>query len=159
MITLKKKKYLAIVLSVLVLIIQVAPVYAHENEVTGCYEPAGEDFENNNELDKDLALYITTPICTIEKANSSTIRIHLRCNLSKVVEKVSITLRVEKLSGSSWVTVRSLTSSESNVSSIDKNWTITGLSSGTYRAKISVVITSNGTSETFTYQSGNITLS
>lgn len=154
----KKKKYFAIILSVLVLIMQVAPIYAQENEATERCETAGEDSEINNELDEDLASYITTPICTIEKVNSSTIRIHVKCNFAKVVEKVSITLRIEKLSGSSWVTVKSLTSSESNVSSIDKNWTITGLSPGTYRAKVIIVITKNGTSETFTNQSGNITL-
>lgn len=159
----KKRKYLAIILSVLMLIIQVAPVYAKEDKATNSFKFIEEDSEISYEFNEELVTagsdIITNPICSIEKINSTTIIIHVKCNFGKMVERVSITLQLQKLSGSSWVTVKSLTSSESNVSSIDKSWTISGLSPGTYRVKVTIVITSNGTSKSFTNQSGSIDLS
>ena len=76
-----------------------------------------------------------------------------------VMSKITITFYLQKLSGTSWHNVGSTVVYAYNTSSTAKSVTASNLSSGTYRTKVSVMVTaSNGYSESANGYSGSINL-
>lgn len=158
----KRKKLLAIILSVLVFMMQVAPAFAQENETIEWYELVEGEFEMGDEPEIQITpytLYIMNVICSAVKINSNTIGIRAEIHCAAVLKNISVTIQLQKLSGSSWVTVGSKVLSASNVSSTVKSVTVTNLSPGTYRGKATAFVTSaSGYSESFVGYSGGISL-
>lgn len=160
----KNKKYIAFLLASLLLVLQVLPVYAEENSSTEWYEMVEEEFEPVGEGIGNITpytQYIIDVQTTIAKISSSKVGLRADVYCASTVQSITVTFYLQKKSGSTWVNVSSGTSSAStNVSSAAKQATVSGVSSGTYRAKSVVrVCDAYGYAETLTGYSGAITIS
>lgn len=158
----KTKKILALVLAMMMLFAQVVSVSAEETGTGEWYELVEEDFEMVTEPDQiasSYALYLMNVITSIAKISSTKVGMRAEVLCSDVMSKITITFKLQKLNGSSWSTVASKEVYAYNTSSIAKMVTASNLSSGTYRAKATVLVTaSNGYGETATGYSGSINL-
>lgn len=158
----KTKKILAFVLAMIMLFAQVVSVCAEETETTEWYELVEEDFEMVTEPEQAISpymLYLSTVISSIVKLDSNKVGMRAEVHCFDVMSKITITFKLQKLSGSSWNTVGSTTVYAYNTSSTAKSVTASNLSKGTYRTKASVMVTaSNGYSETVNGYSGSINL-
>lgn len=142
---------------------QVFSVHAEEVS-TEWYEMVEEDFETvENNLD-DLVMpytqYIMNVQTSIAKLSSSKVGLRADVYCASTVQSITVTFYLQKKSGSTWVNVSSGTSSAStNVASAAKQATVSGVSSGTYRAKsVTTVRDKNGYSESVTCYSGSISI-
>lgn len=158
----KTKKILALILSMMMLFAQVVSVNAEETETAEWYELVEEDFEMVTEPDASASpymLYLMNIITSIVKVDSNKVGMRAEVHCSTVMSKITITFKLQKLSGTAWNTVGSTVVYADNTSSIAKKVTASNLSSGTYRTKASVKVTApNGISETATGYSGSINL-
>ncbi|MCI6431807.1 MAG: hypothetical protein SPF19_01120 [Oliverpabstia sp.] len=159
----RRKKYIVIILTCMLLILQVMPVYAEENSDVEWYEMVEEEFDTNDISMSDITpytLYIVDVQTTIAKLSSSKVGLRADVYCASTVQSISVTFYLQKKSGSTWVNVSSGTSSAStNVSSTAKQATVSGVSSGTYRAKsVTTVKDKNGYSESVTCYSGSISI-
>lgn len=103
------------------------------------------------------AKYLMNVQTTIIKENSSTVGIRADVYCSQVMSQINITFYLQKLSGSTWVTVATKNASASNVSWTNKRITASGLSAGTYRAKATArVVDKYGYAESGTSFTGGI---
>lgn len=159
----KIKKILALTLAMMMLFTQIVPVCAEETNMGEWYELVEEDFELVTEPDQSASpysLYLISVLASIVKINSSKVGMRADVPCSAVMQKITVTFYLQKLSGSTWNTVGSTTVYAYNTSSTSKSITASNLSSGTYRAKVSAKVTaSNGYSESLTGYSGSISLS
>ncbi|MGN1140367.1 MAG: hypothetical protein ACI4TF_04130 [Oliverpabstia sp.] len=158
----KTKKIMAFVLVVLMLFIQMVPVYAEENNGNEWYELVEEDFDLDYETEQlvnPYSLYIMNLYASIAKINSSKVGMRADVPCSAVMQQITVTFYLQKLSGTSWNTVGTTTVYAYNTSSTSKSITASNVSSGTYRTKVLAKVTaSNGYSETLTSYSGSINL-
>lgn len=158
----KTKKILALILAMMMLFTQIVPVCAEETNSDEWYELVEEDFELTTEQGQSItpySLYLMNVLVSIVKLNSSKVGMRADVPCSAVMQKITVTFYLQKLSGSSWNTVGSTTVYAYNTSSTSKSITASNLSSGTYRAKVSAKVTApNGYSETLTNYSGSINL-
>ncbi|MCI5510167.1 MAG: hypothetical protein MR436_06975 [Eubacterium sp.] len=158
----KIKKILAFVLAMMMLFVQVTSVLAEETDTTEWYELVEEDFEMVTEAGQTAspyALYLMGVITSITKLSSSKVGMRAEVSCTDVMSKITITFYLQKLSGTSWNNVGSTTVYAYNTSSTAKKVTASNLSSGTYRTKACVMVTtSNGYGETLTGYSGSINL-
>lgn len=158
----KTKKIVAFVLAMIMLLAQVVSISAEEIEVNEWYELVEEDFEIVTEPDQSVSpytLYLMGVITSIVKVDSSKVGMRAEVLCSSVMSKITITFKLQKLSGTSWHDVGSTVVYAYNTSSTAKKVTASNLSSGTYRTKASVKVTApNGISETATGYSGGINL-
>lgn len=158
----KKKRFLAIALSIFVLIMQVVPVFAQEGDTTEWYELVEGNFEISGEIDEQITpytLYIMNVICSIVKIDSTTVGMRAEIHCAAVMKNISVTMQLQKLSGSTWVNVGSTVLSSSNTSSTVKSVIASNVSPGTYRTKATAFVTSaGGYSESFAGYSGSITV-
>lgn len=158
----KTKKILTLVLVMMMLFTQVISVSAEETETDEWYELLEEDFEMVAEPDQTIspyALYLMNVITSIVKLDSNKVGMRAEVHCSAVMSKITITFKLQKLSGTAWNTVGSTTVYAYNTSSTAKSVTASNLSSGTYRTKASVMITApNGYGESATGYSGSINL-
>lgn len=159
----KGKRIIALVSLCALLFAQVFSVHAEEVS-TEWYEMVEEDFETvENNLD-DLVMpytqYIMNVQTSIAKLSSSKVGLRADVYCASTVQSISVTFYLQKKSGSTWVNVSSGTSSAStNVASAAKQATVSGVSSGTYRAKsVTTVRDKNGYSESVTCYSGSISI-
>lgn len=156
----KIKKTIALILVMTMLFVQVTSVFAEEMNTTEWYELVEEDFEMVTEPGQTAspyALYLMNVITSNIKISSTKMGMRAEVLCAAVMSKITITFKLQKLSGTSWYDVGSTTVYAYNVSSTAKSVTVSNLSSGTYRAKASVMVTaSNGYSETLTGYSGSI---
>lgn len=158
----KTKKILAFVLAIITLFVQVTSVCAEETDTTEWYELVEEDFEMITESEQSItpySLYLMSVITSIIKKDSDKVGMRAEVHCSAVMSKITITFYLQKLSGNAWNTVASKVVYAYNTSSTAKSVTASNLSSGTYRTKASVLVTtSNGYGETATGYSGSINL-
>lgn len=158
----KTKKIMAFVLAMLMLFIQMVPVYAEETNGNEWYELVEEDFNLDYETEQSVnpySLYIMNLYASIAKINSSKVGMRADVPCSAVMQQITVTFYLQKLSGTSWNTVGTTTVYAYNTSSTSKSITASNLSSGTYRTKILAKVTaSNGYAETLTSYSGSINL-
>lgn len=160
----KCKKYLIVLVSCVLLILQVFPVYAEENSDAEWYEMVEEEYEaienNGNDLVMPYTQYIMNVLTSMTKLSSSKIGMRADVYCASTVQSITVTFYLQKKSGSTWVNVASGTpSSATNVSSTAKQVTVSGISSGTYRAKtVTRVVDQYGYSESVTGYSGYMTI-
>lgn len=164
----KNKRFIAIIMTVIMLIMQTLPIYADDgNGVnTGSqdewYELIEEDFEFEGADNPDInpyTLYLVNVATSIVKISSSKVGMRADVYCSAQVKTINIIFSLQKLSGSTWTTVGTATASASNVSSTYKSVTASNVAAGTYRTKATVKVTdSSGYSETLTGYSGSISL-
>lgn len=159
----KGKRIMALVSLCALLFARVFSVHAEEVS-TEWYEMVEEDFETvENNLD-DLVMpytqYIMNVQTSIAKLSSSKVGLRADVYCASTVQSITVTFYLQKKSGSTWVNVSSGTSSAStNVASAAKQATVSGVSSGTYRAKsVTTVRDKNGYSESVTCYSGSISI-
>ncbi len=158
------KKYIALVLSCILLVFQCSLVFAEETEQTEQYEMI--EMENDDIFTTTSAsevspylLYIANIYTSITKISSNQIGIRAEVVCSETVKSITVTSILQKWNGSQWVGVASKTATVSNAAQAVKSYTITGVSSGKYRMKAVASVTGNsGYSESLTGYSGNITL-
>lgn len=158
----KGKRYLILILSCM-LLLYAFPVYAEENSTEEWYEMVEEEFEFEEEnvgIISPYTLYIVDVQTSLAKLSSSKLGLRADVYCASKVQSITVTFYLQKKSGSTWVNVASGTpSSATNVSSTAKQVTVSGVSSGTYRAKsITRVIDQYGYAETVTGYSGYMTI-
>lgn len=158
------KKYCLMVLVCVLLLLQIIPVYAEDNSTNEWYEMVEEDFDvNGQNLEEGImpyTQYIMNVLTSMAKISSTKLGLRADVYCASTVQSITVTFYLQKKSGSTWVNVASGTSSAStNVSSAAKQMTVSGLSSGTYRAKaVAMVRDQYGYAETLTSYSGSITI-
>lgn len=158
----KTKRIVAFILAMVMLFAQVESVSAEEIGTDEWYELVEEDFEMVIEPEQSVSpysLYLMNIITSIVKVDSNKVGMRAEVLCSAVMSKITITFKLQKLSGTSWYDVGSTVVYAYNTSSTAKKVTASNLSSGTYRTKASVKITApNGISETANGYSGSINL-
>lgn len=145
------KKYIALVLTCVMLFSATISVHAEMMEKDEWYELVEE--ETNTEMDGTIentpyGLYIMNVYTTLGKLGSGQLGIRADVMCSSKVAKVRIDFELQKKSGSSWTIVGTNTLYDYNTSNAVKSVSASGLSSGTYRAYVAVLVTdSSGYSE------------
>lgn len=158
------KKRIILVLSSILLLLQVFPVYAEENSETEWYDMVEEEFSADMDSLDDIVspytLYIMNVQTSLAKISSSKLGLRADVYCTSTVQSVTVTFYLQKKSGSTWVNVASGTpASVSNVNRTNRQMTVSGLSSGTYRAKSVTRVTDQyGYSETVTGYSGSLSI-
>lgn len=148
------KKYLTIILACMLSLSSFISVEA----ATDKYDLNTEDelLESTAEI-MPYAKYIMNVQTTIIKKSSSSVGIRAEVYCSEKVSKIDIKFYLQKKSGSSWVTVGTNNITVSDVASTTKSITATGVSSGTYRARVTAKVTDRyGYSESATSTTGEI---
>lgn len=159
----KSKKYISLILVGMLLLLQIIPVYAEEDSENEWYEMVEEEYEVvDDDIDDAIVpytQYIVNVLTSIAKISSSKIGLRADVYCASTVQSATIVFYLQKKSGSSWVNVSSGTASATNFSSTAKQMTVSGVSSGTYRAKtVTTVRDSKGYSESVTCYSGSISI-
>lgn len=158
----KTKKIIALILSILLLISQAISVHAEESDTTEWYDLVEEDFEMIVEPEQSItpySLYLMNVITSIVKINSNKVGMRAEVHCAGTMKKITITFILQKLSGATWKDVGTTTVYAYNTSSTAKSVTASNLSSGTYRTKATVMVTtSSGYSEAANGYSGSINL-
>lgn len=158
----KIKKCIVIVMTVMLCLMQVMPIYAEESNSTEWYEMIEEEFEfteNNDTGVVPYTLYIMDVMTSLAKLGSNKLGLRADVYCASTVQSISIKFYLQKKSGSSWINVSSGTVSASNVSYTAKSMTVSGVTSGTYRAKtVTRVVDKYGYAETVTGYSGALSI-
>lgn len=160
------KKYFSLLLACILILSLSVHVYADEIENTDgeWYEMIFEEDDSNTSSVEESTImprtkYIMTVQTIIQKRSSSQVAIRAEVYCNQSVKSIVTIFSLQKLSNGSWKTVSSGTTSVSNTARLSKSATVSGVSSGTYRAKTSTKVTdANGYSETLTGYSGSITI-
>lgn len=160
----RRKKYISFILIITIFLLSIIPVSAEENDDSEWYEMTEEEFDGANAGEGDFAvpytLYIMNVASSIAKLSSSKVGLRADVYCTSTVQSITVTFYLQKYTGSSWKTVSSGTASAAtNVSSTVKQMTVSGLSSGTYRAKTETLVRDKyGYAETVTGYSGSLTI-
>lgn len=158
----KQKKIISILLVIMIMLMQVLPVSASEEDTDEWYELVEEEFEMPESIDQEISsytLYIMDVITSLVKISSGKVGLRADVLCSATMKTITVTFYLQKYTGSSWKNVASATTSSSNVSHAIKQMTASGLTSGTYRAKaVAVAKDSSGYAETLTSYSGSLTI-
>lgn len=159
----KTKKLVALILVMMMIFTQVVSVCAEEIGATEWYELVEEDFEMVTESDTSASpymLYIMNVITSIVKLGSNKVGMRAEVHCASVMSKITITFKLQKLSGTSWNDVGSTVVYATNTSSTAKSVTASNLSRGTYRTKATVKVTASNSSysESVTGYSASINL-
>lgn len=155
------KKSVALIMLVSLMICQIVPVYAEDGNITEWYEMVEENYETVDEFDGILpyTLYIMNVQTSLKKISSSKLGLRADVYCTTAMKTIKVTFYLQKNTGSSWRDVSSGVASDSNVKWTAKQMTVSGLPSGTYRAKtVTMVMASNGYTETLTSYSGSLTI-
>ena len=159
----KTRKIVALILAMVMLFVQAVSVYAEESETTEWYELVEEDFEMDTESIQPVSpysLYLMNVISSIVKLDSNKVGMRAEVHCAAVMSKITITFKLQKLSGTSWNDVGSTVVYATNTSSTAKSVTASNLSRGTYRTKATVKVTASNSSysESVTGYSASINL-
>lgn len=159
------RKFLAVLISGILILAQgVMTFAADEPENNQQYEMVENVDWVPGELSKDTdistyTLYIADIYTSIVKVSSTQVSIHAQTICSETVKSIKVTYILQKWNGSKWVNVASQTATAYDASSARKSYTISGLSSGSYRCKASATATGyNGYAESLAGYSGSISL-
>ena len=143
------KKYLSVILSIMLLLLSV-PVYAEENGEENypmVFEEEGTEIDNlfNSEESQitPRSQYIMTIQTQAKYLGSNKVAIHVNVYCNSVVKSITTIFYLQKYTSSGWVNVSSGTISVSNSNTLSKTATVTGVPSGTYRAKSVTKVTDN----------------
>lgn len=155
------KKYIGILLSIAILLMSI-PVYADDNvdeNYPMIFEEEGSEIDNLFDDQEQQIIprsqYISTVVTTAKYLGSNKVAIHVDAYCGSVVKSITTNFYLQKYTGSGWVNVSSGTASVSNSNKLSKTGTVSGVPSGTYRAKSSTKVTdSYGYSETLVSYSG-----
>lgn len=155
------KKYIGILLAFVVLSISM-PVYAEDTADENypmVFEEEGSEIDNLfTEQEQPVmprSKYISTVVTSAKYLGSNKVAIHVDAYCNSVVSKITTIFYLQKYTGSGWVNVSSGTISVSNSNKLSKTGTVSGVPSGTYRAKSATqVVDSYGYAETQTSYSG-----
>lgn len=162
------KKNICLLLVCIMFITMAMPAYADETENTidEWYEmviqnpdPSLENISSEKEDPiSPQTVYIMNVQTRIRNMGSGKVGILCDVYCNQSVKSIVTIFSLQKLSNGSWKTVSSGTTSVSNSARLSKSATVSGVSSGTYRAKTVTKVTDNyGHSETLTGYSGSIT--
>lgn len=127
------------------------------------YEMVEEDFElsldNESQQIVPYTLYLAGVNTYITKLSSSKIGMYVEVQCAQSVSSISTTFYLQKNYSGTWKNVASGTVSSSNASYMSKSVSVSGVSSGTYRAKTVTCVTDKyGYSESVTGYSGSMSL-
>ena len=120
------------------------PVYAEElNEEWYELEIVEDDtyFEDVDFGPAVRSRYISTIITRITQVSSGKVAMRVDVNCSTKLKIIEVVLNLQKRINGVWTTVGSANVSASDVSSMSKTVTASGLSSGSYRTKATVKVT------------------
>lgn len=155
------KKYIAFILSCMLLVFQCSFVFAEEPEQYEMVEMENDDIfglTSRSEVSPAL-LYIANVYTSIVAISSNQVGIRAETVCSEKVKTITVTYILQKWNGSKWVGIASKTASAYGVAQTSKSYTITGVSSGRYRTKATASVTGyNGYTESLTGYSGSITI-
>lgn len=158
----KYKRILSIILICVLTMMMMVPVYGEEiNEEWYELEIVEDDtyFEDVDFGPTVRSRYISTIITRITQVSSGKVAMRVDVNCSTKLKKIEAVINLQKKVNGVWTTVGSVNVSASDVSSMSKTVTASGLSSGTYRTKATVKVTDySGYSETSTGYSGSIVI-
>ena len=151
------KKYIGVLLSIVLLAISI-PVYAEENSEDSypmIFEEEGSEidslFEDEEHQVMPRSQYISTVQTQARYLGSNQVAIHVNVYCNSVVKTITTAFYLQKNTSSGWKNVSTGTVSVSNSNKLSKTGTVSGVPSGTYRAKsITKVTDSYGYSETLT---------
>ena len=153
------KKYIALILSCMLVVAQCSLVLASETEQYEMVEMNNDDIFTTSSQGEvaPCLLYIANIYTSIIKISSNQVGIRAETVCSETVKSISVTYTLQKWNGSQWVRVASKTASAS--AQTVKSYTISGLSSGKYRTKAIASVTGySGYTESLTGYSGSITI-
>ena len=158
------KKYIAMLLSCILILSQGTLIFAEENNVS---EEKYEMIEINDQSVPigdgigvvPLTLYLANVYTYIVKVSSTQVSIRAQAVCAETVKSIKVTYILQKWNGSKWRDVASATSTSYDVSETHKSYSIPNLSSGKYRCKATALATGyNGYSESLTGYSSSISL-
>ena len=156
------KKYISILLTCLLCIATVFPVYAEENTADEWFEMIEEEFEvsiDDSEIVQPYTLYLIDVATYIQKLSSSKVGLHAEVYCSESVKTITTTFYLQKNYSGVWKDVSSGSVSASSTNRLSRSVTVTGVTSGKYRAKTVTMVTDKyGYSEMMTGYSGSITI-
>lgn len=156
------KKYLSLLLSCLLFIVTIIPVNAEEIEQNEWFEMKEEDFDLNiseEDFIQPYTLYLVDGAAYIADLGSKKVGMHVEVYCSEPVKTISTTFYLQKKYSGTWNNVSSGTVSVSNSTRMSKSVSVSGVTSGTYRAKAIIRVTdAYGYSESITRYSGNLVI-
>lgn len=157
------KKYFSMLLVCLLCIATVLPVYAEEDATDEWFEMIEEDFEvstDDSELIQPYTAYLVDVGTSIQKLSSNKVGIYVNVYCSESVKTITTTFYLQKVYNGVWKNVSSGVVSASNTNRLSRGATVSGLTSGKYRAKTVTKVTDKyGYSETMTVYTGAVTIS
>ena len=116
-----------------------------------------ENGTNENDGISVYTLYIGGATLTLQKMGEGKFGMRSEVICSETMKKIETTFKLQKKSGSSWVTVGTGTVSQNDTQTMYKSMTASGVSSGTYRCVASSKATSySGYSETVSITSSSV---
>ena len=158
------KKYIAMLLSCILIMSQGTIIFAGENDDTEVQYEMVEISDENMPIGEGmdvvpLTLYLSNVYTSIVKLSSTKVSIRAQAVCAQTVKSIKVTYILQKWNGSKWVDVASATSTSYDVSNTHKSYSISGLSPGKYRCKANALATGyNGYSESLTGYSSSISL-
>ena len=134
------KKYIAMLLSCILIMSQGTIIFAGENDDTEVQYEMVEISDENMPIGEGmdvvpLTLYLSNVYTSIVKLSSTKVSIRAQAVCAQTVKSIKVTYILQKWNGSKWVDVASTTSTSYDVSNTHKSYSISGLSSGKYRCK------------------------
>ena len=159
------KKYIAILLSGILMLAQATIIFAadQENEQQQYQMVEEQDWVPDSSLNdieiSPYTLYLADVVTSIVKVSATQVSIRAQAICGEKVKSITVIYILQKWNGSKWVDVASKTATAYDVTGTSKSYTITGVSSGTYRTKASALVTGyTGYAETLTGYSASITI-
>ena len=155
----KMKKYIAMLLSCILIMSQGTIIFAGENDDAEVQYEMVEISDENMPIGEGmdvvpLTLYLSNVYTSIVKLSSTQVSIRAQAVCAQTVKSIKVTYILQKWNGSKWVDVASY-----DVSNTHKSYAISGLSSGKYRCKANAKATGyNGYSESLVGYSSSISL-
>ncbi|MEE1417453.1 hypothetical protein [Blautia faecicola] len=159
------KKYIAILLSGILMLAQATIIFAadQENEQQQYQMVEEQDWVPDSSLNdieiSPYTLYLADVVTSIVKVSATQVSIRAQAICGEKVKSITVIYILQKWNGSKWVDIASKTATAYDTSSAHKSYTISGLGSGRYRCKASAMATGyNGFSENLVGYSASISL-
>lgn len=156
------KKIIGILISFTMLFTMITPAFA-ETQTNEWYSMEEEEFTGVIWVGPDdmepYSLYLASVSSYIARISSGKVGLRADVVCYSTVSKITATFYLQKLSGGKWYNVSSGVASATNVSSMSKSMSVSGLPSGTYRTKVVIAATDKyGYTETKTGYSAGINI-
>lgn len=156
------RKIMGMLMTALMVMTVALPVQAEEIQQTEHFEMVEEVVEDSIQdevLVQPYTKYLGNVHTTIKKASATQILLRADVYCSETVSKIETIFYLQKNYSGTWKTVSTGSASTTNASSMSKGMSVSGVSSGTYRAKTVTRVTDKyGYSESLTGYSSSITI-